>query len=63
MLRLEIEYNSSNDKMKLNFKNKDISVIKGSLHLANIGITNIEKKLWKYWDCTQDLAECNSRKH
>ena len=31
--------------MKLNFENKDISVIKGSLHLANLGITNLEKIL------------------
>ena len=63
MLRLEIEYNSSNDKIRLNFKNKDISVIKGSLNLANFGITNIEKNLWKYWDCNQDITECNSKKH
>ena len=49
--------------MKLNFKNKDISVIKGSLHLANFGMTNIRKNLCKYWDCTQDLTKCNSMKH
>ena len=49
--------------MKLNFKNKDISVIEGSLHLANFGMTNIRKNLCKYWDCTQDLTKCNSVKH
>ena len=31
--------------MKLNFENKDISIIKGSLHLANFGVTNLEKIL------------------
>ena len=50
--------------MKLNEDNdKDISVIKGQLHLANLGITNIEKNLCKYWDCTEDFSECNSKKH
>ena len=48
---------------EMNFENKDISVIKESLHLAHFGITNIEKNLCKYWDSTQDLTECSSRKH
>ena len=43
MLRLEIECN--NGKLKLNFENKDFSVMKGSLHLANFEITNFEKIL------------------
>ena len=41
MLRLEIECNKFKWQNKMNFKNKDISVIKRSLHLANFGITNI----------------------
>ena len=31
--------------MKVNFENKDIKVIKGPVHLANFGITNLEKIL------------------
>lgn len=58
ILRLVIESNG-----EMNFENKDISVIKESLHLAHFGITNIEKNLCKYWDSTQDLTECSSRKH
>ena len=61
MLRLEIECN--NGKLKLNFENKNFSVMKGSLHLANFEITNLEKYLYKHLDCTQDLTEFNSRKH
>ena len=49
--------------MKLNFENKNVSVIKQSLHLANFGITNLEKILVQvYWYCAQDLIKCNSRK-